>query len=670
MKEIRTKQPQARFRRWSRQAWGAFASMHRSVTIGVLSVSMSLILPKAVKAHGVTADSLTYSKVLQIDEVGVTGTLAVPTRSVMPPTSLFDRKAEAAAPLQTLEAALRLAPGVDVRERGGKGVQADISIRGGSFDQTMVLLNGINFTDARTGHQSHSLPIDLDCIAGVELIDGVTGVGAYAGAVNVRTAPLRPTYLRLEGTGGQYGYAYGNLSGAITKGRFSLFVAGSYRRNDGYMHNTDFANWNGFVRMNYDSERAGFFDFQAGYQKRDFGSNGFYAAYNPDQFEATETILGSLRWVKTLGAVTLNSSVSYRKNFDRYDWTRGTPMNYHNTDNVGAEIWADYDWHWGRTSLGGDYAYNHIYSTNLGETLLTPHGKYTHGVDRHVGNFWLRHNKQWRRFDVSGSVGISTSPYGTSSLWNISGGYRPIAPLRIGAGIAQSMRLPTFTDLYYSSPAQINNLDLGPEHAITYRLNADYARNGWNATADLFYRDGRDIIDWVWRPDMGDKWHSEQSSRLGTVGVSVNGSHTWKTGFVRRVMLSYGYLHSDRRGDVQVSSSMDYMRHKAAASLEVRFLRRCSLVVTGALFDRYGGYTAYLRDENGVLLTDDTGAMVTEMRDFKSYFLLDARLAWEKGCCKVYIDATNLTDTDYFDFGGIALPGQWFTAGAVITIGH
>ena len=177
-------------------------------------------------------------------------------------------------------------------------------IRGGSFDQTMVMLNGINFTDARTGHQSHSLPIDIDCIAGIDLIDGVSGVGAYAGALNIRTMPLKSRYLRIEAAGGGDGYAYGNLSGAVTKGRFSLFAAGSYRRSDGYIHNTDFENYNGYLRMNYDSEKAGFFDFQAGYQNRSFGSNGFYAAYNPDQFEHTSTVLSSLRCI--LGKNTLD----------------------------------------------------------------------------------------------------------------------------------------------------------------------------------------------------------------------------------------------------------------------------------------------------------------------------------------------------------------------------
>ena len=291
----------------------------------------------------------------------------------------------------------------------------------------MVLLNGIDFTDARTGHQSHALPVDLDCISAVELIDGVPGVGAYAGAVNIRTAPLRPTYLRLEASGGQYGYGYGNLSGAVSAGRFSVLGAASYRRSDGYRHNTDFSNYNAFVRATYDGGRAGFFDLQAGWQDRDFGSNGFYAAYNPDQWEHTATALGSLRWLKTAGRFSLGAAASYRKNFDRYDWTRGTAMNRHNTDNVGAKLWADCDWAAGVTTVGGDYAFNHIYSTNLGDKLSVPEGHYTHTKARHTGNLWLRHAKRWRHFDAAASAGVSLTPYGTSALWSLSAGYAPAA---------------------------------------------------------------------------------------------------------------------------------------------------------------------------------------------------------------------------------------------------
>ena len=152
MKNIRTKQTPC-FRRWSRKGWAAFASLHRHVTIGVLAVTMSILLLATQHASAHDADTAAVLKTLRIDEVGISGSQSAPTRSVQSQTPLFDRKAQAAAPVQTLESALRLAPSVDIRERGGKGMQADIFIRGGSFDQTMVLLNGIDFTDARTGHQ-------------------------------------------------------------------------------------------------------------------------------------------------------------------------------------------------------------------------------------------------------------------------------------------------------------------------------------------------------------------------------------------------------------------------------------------------------------------------------------------------------------------------------------
>ena len=661
MKEIQTKRT-PRFRRWCRKGYAAFASLRRQVTIGVLSVSMStILLSTTTPVQAQTVDSLTIARELEIETVEVTGVKATPTRSAMSSTSVFDRKAGASAPVQTLESVLRLSPAIDLRERSGRGTQADIMIRGGSFDQTMVMLNGINFTDARTGHQSHSLPIDIDCIAGIDLIDGVSGVGAYAGALNIRTMPLKSRYLRIEAAGGDDGYAYGNLSGAVTKGRFSLFAAGSYRRSDGYIHNTDFENYNGYLRMNYDSEKAGFFDFQAGYQNRSFGSNGFYAAYNPDQFEHTSTVLSSLRWVKSVGRFTLNSSVSYRKNFDRYDWTRGTPMNHHNTDNAGAEFWADCTWKGGVTSLGGDYTYNHIYSTNLGEALSRPHGRYTHAKARSTGNLWLRHAKQWRRFDLAASAGISLTPYGTSALWSLSGGYTPAPGLHLGIGAFQSMRLPTFTDLYYTSPAQINNLDLTPERAVTYLFDAGYMKNSWRLSLQTYYRAGRDIIDWVWREDMGDKWHSEQTSRLDTYGIELSGGYTVADGFLRRVTLSYGYITTDRNSDIIAKGAMDYMRHKAALAVEVHFLRRMSLALTASVYDRNGSYTHYPVPGDPSL---------SEVRDYEPYFLLDGRLQWEKGICRLYVDATNITDSRYCDLGGIPLPGAWGTAGVALTIGR
>lgn len=663
MKHIQTKRTPC-FRRWNRKGWSVFASLHRSVTIGVLTVGMSILLLATQGASAQDADTAAVLRTLRIDAVGIAGSPSSPTPVTRSQTPLFDRKAQAAAPVQTLEAALRLAPSVDIRERGGKGTQADISVRGGSFDQTMVLLNGIDFSDARTGHQSHSLPVDLDCISSVELVDGLPGVGAYAGAVNIRTAPLRPSYLRFAGEGGQHGYAYANLSGAVTANRFSLLAAGSLRRSDGYRHNTDFTTCNAFIRATCATRRAGFFDLQAGYQDRAFGSNGFYAAYNPDQWEHTSTALASVRWLGTAGRFAFGTSASYRRNADRYDWTRGTAMNRHLTDNVGARLWTDCSWAGGISSLGGDYGYNHLFSTNLGEPLDRPHSRYTHADARHTGNVWLRHTVRRGRFDLAGSAGASFTPYGSSALWSLAAGYAPAASLRLEAGVSQSMRLPTFTDLYYTAPAQVSNPDLSPEHAVTYRLEADYRKGCWSASARTYYRSGRDIIDWVWRPEMGGdgkgRWHSEQTSRLDTYGFELAGGYAVDDGALRRVTLSYACISADRNG-VIAKSAMDFMRHKAVLSVETHFLRRLSLVLTGSLFDRNGRYNHYPKAGD---------ASVSEVRDYAPCFLLDGRLQWQKGICRIHLDATNLTDTRYCDLGGIPLPGAWVTAGVTLTVGN
>lgn len=225
------------------------------------------------------------------------------------------------------------------------------------------------------------------------------------------------------------------------------------------------------------------------------------------------------------------------------------------------------------------------------------------------------------------------------------------------------MRLPTFTDLYYSSPAQINNLDLTPERAVTCRIGADWHHGGWHASALTYYRAGRDIIDWIWRPEMGEdgtgRWHSEQTSQLDTYGLELSAGYIRSDGFLRHATIAYAYVTTSRNEAIIARSAMDFLRHKAVASVGVQLLRRVSLVLTGSWNDRNGSYNHYP-------VTGD--ASVVEVRDFAPYFLLDGRLSWEKGIMRIYLDVTNITDTKYCDLGAIPLPGTWFTGGLTITV--
>ncbi len=647
MKQIQQQSLIISFRRWSRKGYSAFASLGRCVVIGVLSVGMSILSLVACKAHASeAADSLSIWQTVELRDVGVTSSKGNPTRSAMLQTPIFDRATEAAAPIQTLESALRLSPSIDVRERSGKATQADISIRGGSFDQTMVLLNGINFMGARTGHQTHVLPIDIESVAGIELVDGVAGVGAYAGAINFRTAPLRDNYVSAQLSAGDYGYLYNSLSGAFTRGKWQVFGAGSFRKSDGYTYNTSFSNWNGYVRSIYDSPELGLFDIQVGYQKREFGANGFYSLSYPDQYQISETALGSLRWVKELSKrLTLNSAVSYSKNLDNFMMDRYSTTdsgNFHNTDNVWAELYAEYNSTWGVTTLGGDYTFNHIWSTMLGIEQDEPNGKYTNMDDRHIGNFYLRHKKSWDKFGAAAYVGVGTTPYGTYPLWSVSGSYRPLEGLCFELGATESMRLPTFTDLYYQNSTRTPNPDLQPEQATTYLLSARFERSVWSTLTQIYYRDGRNIIDWTQsaeeRAENPDMWYSRQFTELGTFGVEFNIAYAPDC-FLRRVSASYGYTtqSSDSAGYSSLYA-FEYMQNKGVLTADFALCRNLTLVVTGSLYDRAGD-------------------------DYDLYYLLDARVSWSKGCVKLFVDATNLTSTEYYDYTGLVMPEVWASGG-------
>lgn len=663
------------FKRWSRKSFGVFASLHRYVTIGVLSVGMSIILLASTLDECYAVDTLSRGTIYRLDSAQIVGNRISPTRSVMSQTVFYNRKSETAAPFQTIESVLRVSPSFDIRERGGKGIQTDISIRGGSFDQTMVMLNGINFTDARTGHQTHSLPIDIESIASIELIDGVTGTGAYAGAVNFKTQPLFPTYLKAEIQGGDHGYMYANLNGAYTKDKFSLYATGSYRRSDGYRHNTNFSNINAFIRGTYQSKKIGYFDIQAGYQTRDFGANGFYSLKFPNQFEHTETALASVRWVKNFGKrFTLNVISSYRRNTDRFELVKDhpetVPYNYHLTDNLGEELWIDYRSAAGTTSLGGDYTYNHIYSTVLGEKLDSPEKSgltqrdgngnkkkiyYTKGKTREVSNFWIRHNKNFGKFSVAGSAGLSSNQYGETFIWSVDGEYYPIANNKnwvIEAGSAQSMRLPTFTDLYYTATGYVGNANLKPEKAITYKIGTTYKYGKCFANISGYYREGRDIIDWV-KESAEDNWHSMQITKLNTYGIETTEKYISESGFVRNITFAYSHIYTDKKSQGQISKyALDYMKDKASLLFQCAVLPKIRVTAIGTLYNRKGNYT----NASG------------EMKSYKPYFLLDARINWDYKLLSLYLDTTNITSTKYFDYGGLEMPKIWASAGISITI--
>ncbi len=592
-----------------------------------------------------TADSLAT---VHLDNLVVTGSATIGAQlvrqSVSQTRTIVERKA--IFPTQNAESVLRLLPALDIRERAGKASQADISIRGGAFDGTMVMLNGVDFSDARTGHQSHSVPVDLDIISAIGIVDWVPQPGALAGGVNFVTALPADDYLRVRLEGGAHGYGYGNLSGGFTKGKFSLLAAASHKRSDGYRYNTDFKNTNAYLRT-----RWGDFDFQAGFQRRDWGSNGSYSLRYSDQFEHTVTALASLKWEReVLRDFIVDATIHWRQNNDRFEMVRDDPsvipFNRHTTHNLGADLTLKKHWRrFGTLSGGAGFKRNIMRSTPMGNH------------NRNITTVWLGYEKavQLRApgnaifFEGFGSVTDTPTVQDGMFLGRVA--LRLKNRWWIHFDAMRSMRMPTFTDLYYNVVTYHPNPNLKPEQATTFRLRAEYrSENGFGVEAATWYRRTRNVIDWEqW--DDGD-WYSTQLNRLGTFGAEFSAS--WRgEGFVRTAMASYGYMDSEMTVAANYVSkyALDFLRHKASAVVGFG-LGEFTLSFTGSYYDRMGSWIG----ADGVV------------EHYKPYFLLDGRLSWQRRGLQIYADGTNLLGTRYWDFGGLTMPRQWFSAGVVVTL--
>lgn len=185
------------FSRWMRKGYAVFRSLGREVRIAVLSVVYSIVVvPGAVWAQ-TSADTLRMREV-DLEEVVVTaGRTPVGAQQVARMVTTLSRVEVERVPAQSISELLRVLPSADIRQRGPLGAQADISVRGGSFDQTLVLLNGINVSDPQTGHHHLNLPVDPESISRVEFLTGPAarafGPNAFNGVINLITGPPSKT---------------------------------------------------------------------------------------------------------------------------------------------------------------------------------------------------------------------------------------------------------------------------------------------------------------------------------------------------------------------------------------------------------------------------------------------------------------------------------------------
>lgn len=641
--------------------------MNRVVVISVLATTYLLSSPAI--SFSVEKDTTETKLEFDLDEIEVSAQRSPALYSqVARIITVIERKEIEASPAQSVQNLLEYVAGVDVRQRGAEGVQADVSIRGGTFDQTLILLNGINITDPQTGHHNLNIPLSISQIERIEILEGsaarVYGPNAFSGAINIVTSQNNSNSAILSLNTGSFGYLDGDLSGSFKTGKLQNTISFNKKRSDGYIENTDFD----FSNVYYSNQlisTKGKFSFQTGFSKKGFGANSFYTPKYPNQFEETKSLITSVKW-ESDSKLHFTPVIYWRRHQDRFELFRENPPlwykthNYHLTNTYGANLNSWFQSKWGKSAIGIEFRSENILSNILGGAIESPvdvpgeEAQFTKSDSRNLVSAFFEHvyySDNWTLSAGLLSNYIFESELGVNLFPGIDVSYRITPSFKLFSSYNTSLRMPTFTDLYYSGPTNIGNPDLNPEKTSTFeggfKLNSGFIQGYWIG----FYRKGTDIIDWV-KSEQTEKWQSQNLTRLSSYGSEIRIQFKLKEKFGTNYpnQISLNYLFNNLEKDEMDFISyyvLDHLKHKLTASINQTILKNFTADVKVLFQDREGSYTGF-----------ENGGWANEV-DYEPFWIFDGKINYKWRNLNFYASVNNIFNVNYFDIGNVVQPGRW-----------
>ncbi len=542
--------------------------------------------------------------------------------------------------------------GVDLRQRGPFGTQADVSIDGGSFEQTLILLNGIKISDPQTAHHSLNIPVPLDAIERIEILKGpaarIYGINALTGAINIVTKTPDTHSLNVNVYGGsafkskEEGdgsgiYAGGGVQvvGGLAYSNHQHLFSLSKDLSNGQRYNSKTDNHKLFYQGRFQMNDQHHLDVTAGHIFNEFGANGFYAA--PIDRESYEIVKTSVFSISSSHQLTdrfrLRARFSDRYNEDDYrfyrdDLSRSRSMHYNNV--LAGELHGVLNTAIGDFGLGAETRYETIHSSNIGDRKRNNHGIYAEYKTEAVRNLFLN----------IGTYANYNSQYGWQVFPGIDIGYELIPRWRLTMNIGSSQRIPSFTDLYLNQgSANIGNADLVSENAWNYEFAVKYQSDNIQFQTGYFYRNITDFIDWV-RSSTTDPYQPFNIGDFKMNGWNIQFSQTlsWNASNSFRYRLSYNYL-SPNEIDYPTGFNSKY---------QVESLKHQLILHTSTTLNRWniGLSNRYIKREIN-----------------KGYYLMDVRLSYQINDWVLYADMTNLFDQQYIETAAVPMPGRWIMMG-------
>lgn len=544
-------------------------------------------------------------------------------------------------PVSSIQDLLQYVSGVDIKQRGIEGVQADAGIRGGSFEQTLILIDGVKLSDPQTAHHNFNLPVSLDNVERIEVLKGqgssIYGPNAFSGIINIITKKGRENLLSLQAAGGENGFYEGVLSASFLLGNLGNQISVSKKKSDGYRHNTDFYIINVSYGSSFESD-LGSVNLFFGYNDKEFGANSFYSTAFPNQWEHTTTKLVSVSIKTGSENLSVSSSGYWRSNDDEFLLNYENPSFYRNTHKTnvyGFELQSSLNTSIGITSVGGEYSKDKIESSNLGNHSREKYGLFAEHFFSPVKN-------------LTAIVGAFAYDYALIGwrLWpGFDVAYRISPNIKLFGSVGKAFRIPSYTELYYSDPVTEGDASLQHEETINYEIGANIIQSFYSVTVSLFRKEGKNLIDWV-RTSDDEKWMVMNIAEVNTSGIDAGISFMPKMIIpglpVSRLGINYTYLNSDKSTpEFRSRYVLDYLRHQLIVNISNDFFFNIKQSWAFRYEDRV---------------------------NLESNFIVDTRLMYSIQQFEVFVKASNLFNKSYKDITGLPLPGRWITGGVKFSI--
>ena len=591
--------------------------------------------------------SISQDQTTNLDEVVVLSTkIDLPFSKNFRTVKIISSEDIKNSPVTNVSDLLQEITGIDVRRRGAGGVQGDLYIRGGGFDQTLLLVDGMKMDDAQTGHHTLNMILPLYLIERIEIIKGpaarIFGQNAFNGAINIVTKEFegekRTVNLNLnELSYGSFEQKNISLSTKIIGEKIKSLISYSGNRSDGYRHNTDFKKNNYFIKTSFNSNNSPI-DVIASFTENKFGANGFYASPSAtEQYEETQASLLGVTTTINSEKLSITPRLYWRRGQDEYIYIRDNPSvyrNLHKTNKVSAELSGSYFSNSGVTGFGLDLSTVNISSNNLGEH------------NRTTVNLFADHT--FKLFDqkLVVSPGIALSYFSDMSFHSFPGidlGYNISSDFKLYSNIGKTYRIPTYTDLYYSDRTTVGNENLNPESATSTEFGLKYNTSNFKFSTALFNRNAKNIIDYV-KQNEDDLWKAVNIGSLSTSGFEVDMSYRFKSSYSlsndNSISIGYTNIKDDNYvSDINFSKySLNSLKHHFISKFNLNYIKN----INHSIIYKYA-----------------------ERSDQSNYSVLDSKIRYKKG---VFIYVNNILDEIYSETNLVPMPGRSFLIGYSIGI--